>query len=95
MKKCVDYRVYTAQRHAKHNTENHEHTIFVGTACSDVLFIEMESLLSEDKRSYKNDSDLRSSLCYYLSAIMVLATFIMSCVSMGLCSSVGNSLLPD
>ena len=51
----------------------------------------MESLLASEKTQQQrqgNDSDLRSSLCYYLSIILLLCTFIMSCVSMGLCSSV-------
>ena len=52
----------------------------------------MESLLASEKTQQQrqgNDNDLRSSLCYYLSIILLLCTFIMSCVSMGLCSSVG------
>ena len=49
----------------------------------------MESLLADDKRNQQQSQDLRSSLCYYLSGIFVLSAFIMSCVSLGLCSSVG------
>ena len=52
----------------------------------------MESLLASEKTQQQrrgNENDLRSSLCYYLSIILLLCTFIMSCVSMGLCSSVG------
>lgn len=51
----------------------------------------MESLLASEKREYQQSDDLRSSLCYYLSGILVLSTFIMSCVSLGLCSSVYHS----
>ena len=53
----------------------------------------MESLLASEKTQQQrqgNDNDLRSSLCYYLSIILLLCTFIMSCVSMGLCSSVSS-----
>ena len=52
----------------------------------------MESLLASEKTQQQrrgNENDLRSSLCYYLSIILLLCSFIMSCVSMGLCSSVG------
>ena len=55
----------------------------------------MESLLKDDKRTYQSNEDLRSSLCYYLSAIMVLGAFIMSCVSLGLCSSVPSLIKID
>ena len=49
----------------------------------------MESLLANEKRNQQQNDDLRSSLCYYISGILVLSAFIMSCVSLGLCSSVG------
>lgn len=50
----------------------------------------MDSLISEKRasRGYDDNSDLRDSLCYYLSIIMVLISFIASSVSLGLCSSV-------
>lgn len=50
----------------------------------------MDSLINETRqgRVYDESKDLRSSLCYYLSIIMVLITFICSSVSLGLCSSV-------
>lgn len=47
----------------------------------------MDSLLGESKQS-ESRNDLRTSLCYYLSIILVLLAFILSCFSLGFCSSV-------
>ena len=47
----------------------------------------MDSLLGENKQS-EQSNDHRTSLCYYLSIILVLVAFILSCVSLGFCSSV-------
>ena len=47
----------------------------------------MESLLNaEQKDNYRND--LRESLCYYLSIILVLVAFIASSISLGFCNAV-------
>ena len=47
----------------------------------------MDSLLGESKQT-ESRNDLRTSLCYYLSIILVLVAFILSCFSLGFCSSV-------
>ena len=39
-------------------------------------------------RVYDESKDLRSSLCYYFSIILVLTAFIFSSLSLGLCSTV-------
>ena len=51
---------------------------------------DMNALLAERQgKVYRDDgSDLRGSLCYYFSIILVLGAFIMSSVSLGLCSTV-------
>lgn len=48
----------------------------------------MESLLRNEGTSSDTNKDLRSSLCYYLSIIMILLCFIMSMISLGFCSYV-------
>lgn len=49
----------------------------------------MESLLNEQTKK-NHFSDLRESLCYYLSIIAVLIAFIASCISLGFCNAVGD-----
>ena len=50
----------------------------------------MESLLNaEQKDNHRND--LRESLCYYLSIILVLVAFIASSISLGFCNAVLSS----
>lgn len=48
----------------------------------------METLLGGKVETYQKKSDLRSSLCYYISIILVLLAFIFSCISLGFCSAV-------
>ena len=48
----------------------------------------MDALLQSESSSYDEKSDLRSSLCYYLSIILVLLAFILSMFSLGFCSAV-------
>lgn len=53
----------------------------------------MESLLNaEQKDNHRND--LRESLCYYLSIILVLVAFIASSISLGFCNAVLFSSFP-
>ena len=50
----------------------------------------MDSLISEkgEGKVFSEKNDLRTSLCYYISLILVLLAFILSCVSLGFCSTV-------
>ena len=48
----------------------------------------METLLGGKVETYTKKNDLRSSLCYYISIILVLLAFIFSCISLGFCSAV-------
>lgn len=50
----------------------------------------MDALLQKDAESYNEKQDLRSSLCYYISIILVLLAFILSMFSLGFCSAVGT-----
>ena len=51
---------------------------------------DMDSLINEkgEGKVFSEKNDLRTSLCYYLSLILVLLAFILSCVSLGFCSTV-------
>ena len=48
----------------------------------------MEALLVKENSSNEEYHDLRTSLCYYLSIILVLVAFILSMFSLGFCSAV-------
>lgn len=48
----------------------------------------MEALLVKENSSNEGYRDLRTSLCYYLSIILVLVAFILSMFSLGFCSAV-------
>lgn len=48
----------------------------------------MEALLVKENSSNEEYHDLRTSLCYYLSIILVLVAFILSMLSLGFCSAV-------
>ena len=50
----------------------------------------MDSLLYTDLEHKKRSHDLRTSLCYYISIIIVLAAFICSMFSLGFCSAVSK-----
>ena len=50
----------------------------------------MDSLLYTDMDHKKRSYDLRTSLCYYISIILVLVAFICSMFSLGFCSAVGE-----
>lgn len=54
----------------------------------------MDALLASETQNQKK-SDLRESLCYYLSIIFVLLALIASSVSLGLCSAVCICVFPS
>lgn len=70
------------------------HTLF---CCLLLLFLvihrTMDALLASETQNQKK-SDLRESLCYYLSIIFVLLALIASSVSLGLCSAVFICVFP-